>query len=162
MLIKCCTPRGIQLVHINSRVLVPSCSNDIVWYHQMDVIVALSSNNGSTMSPHSLLGSTKENGSVEEHTRISHVSVVTAVMYYVVSKYLCELVLIFVSDVRLMRRSLLWPWLVTGWLCHLGHYYSVDTASMCSVVSKYLCGSVPISTSEIWLIRMSLADVVLN
>jgi hypothetical protein len=56
----------------------------------------------------------KQDGGVHEHTIISRVFVVTAAMCFVLSKYLYGLVLISVSEVGLIRKSLLLPLVVTG------------------------------------------------
>jgi hypothetical protein len=80
-----------------------------------DVVMALSSN-GPTMSPRLLLlwvtdkranyDRLYNKSGIHEHTRISRVPMDTASMCCVVSKYVCESVLISVSEVGLIGRSL--------------------------------------------------------
>jgi hypothetical protein len=53
-----------------------------------------------------MIGYTKKEGGVHEHTRISRVHMDTTSMCCVVSKYLCGSVPISVSDVGLIGRSL--------------------------------------------------------
>jgi hypothetical protein len=56
----------------------------------------------------------KEDDNIHEHMRICHISVVTTAMYSVVSKYLCGSVPISMSEVGLIGRSLLCPFVAMG------------------------------------------------